>query len=86
MHIFERGELVYYDSMRGLVKGKIIKIELDLRLRYIPDNPPTKYTIKVTSKNHPIYKLGEFIESSKLWIIPRDKVYIKSCQYRIKPY
>ena len=84
MHRFKIGELVYYDSMRGLVKGKIISLDWNDDITLTPNSQ--KITVKVTSKNHPVYKHGELIESSRLWIIPRDRVYIRSGQYRISPY
>lgn len=90
MHRFKTGDLVYYDSMRGLVKGKIIDITWDSTPLYdnvISITPNSqKFTIKVTSRTHNVYKPGELIESSRLWTIPRDRVYIRDGQYRIRPY
>ena len=86
MHNFEINDKVYYDSFSGLIKGKLVAIDLDLRLRELPINPPTKYTIKITSRSNKIYKLGDFVETIKSRIIPRDKVYIRSGQYKIKSY
>ena len=89
-HIFKVGELVYYDSMTGLVKGKIIAINWDSTPLYsnvisiIPNSQ--KFTIKVTSRLHNVYKLGELIESSRLWVIPRDKIYTRSGIFHVKPY
>jgi len=86
MKNFNVGDLVYYDSMRGLVKGKIIEIIYNDDLFGITPSKAHLIKIRVTSKNHPIYKLGDIIESSRLWVIPRDRVYIRSGQYRIKSY
>ena len=90
MHIFKTGELIYYDSMMGLVKGKIIAINWDSTILYnnvISITPNSqKFTIKVTSRNHKVYKPGELIESSRLWIIPRDRIYTRSGIFHVKPY
>ena len=80
------GDMVYYDSFSGLIKGKLIAIDLDLRLRELPINPPTKYTIKITSRSNKTYRLGEHIETIKSRVIHRDKIYIRSGQYKIKSY
>jgi hypothetical protein len=84
MHRFKTGELVYYDSMAGLVKCKIIAMNWDSTPTIMPNSQ--KFTLRVTALNHPIYKHGEFIESSRLWTIPRSSVYIHSGQYRIRSY
>ena len=76
MHKFKVGELVYYDSFCGLVKGKIISIASDSQ----------KFTVKVTALKHRIYRLGELIESNRLHIIPRDRIYTRSGIYHIRPY
>jgi hypothetical protein len=90
MHIFEIGELVYYDSMRGLVKCKIIGINWESTHLYgnvVSITPNSqKFILRVTARTHPIYKCGEIIESSRLWIIPRDKIYISQGIIKIKPY
>ncbi len=77
MHKFTIGELVYFDSFCGLVKGKIVNIDC-------PSSQ--KFTIKVTARTHRIYKLGELIESNRLHTIPRDKIYVRSGIYHIRPY
>ena len=76
MHIFKIGELVYFDSFCGLVKCKIVDITHDSQ----------KFTIKVTERKHRIYKLGELIESNRLHTIPRNKIYMRSGIYHIRPY
>ena len=86
MHNFKINDKVYYDSFSGLIKGKLVAIDLDLRLRELPINPPIKYTIKITSRFNKVYKPGDFVETIRSRIIPRDKVYIRSGQYKIKSY
>ena len=54
MHEFKVGELVYFNSIRGLVKGKITNKEWP-KIGIITPNSQ-KITVRVTSKNHPIYK------------------------------
>jgi len=85
LHEFKIGDLVYYDSFSGLIKGKLVSMDLDLMLRGL-SNPPTKYTIKITSRSNKIYKLGDMVETIRSRIIPRDRIFTRSGMYRIKSY
>ena len=84
MYEFKINELVYYDSLRGLVKGKIIDKYWANDFTLTPSS--LKFTIQVTSLNHSVYRKGDIIETSYNWVIPRKAVYISSGQYRIKAY
>lgn len=76
------GELAYYDSLRGLIPVKVIKVRKNDSM--FADSCYPTVSVKVTGKTsiYP-YRTGEVINTNYLNVIPRDKVVMRSGQYRI---
>jgi hypothetical protein len=61
------GTKVYIDTFAGLLKGIVTDF---------PESLPGEHTrhieVKITSRNNPVYKQGEILESSQNWVFPRE--------------
>ena len=67
------GLLVFYDSFSGLLPAKIIEIH---------PHKYDKFTLVITGQK----RRGEVVASTPLHVIPRDRTYVRSGQFRIKPH
>lgn len=72
MMIYPIGTLAYFDSFSGLIKCKVIG-----------HGECGEVRIRITVSKG-AYVKREIIEYPNLWIVPRDRVFIRSGQYRIK--
>lgn len=66
------GDKVYYDSLSGLVPGKVTNTDY------------TTISVKVTAKRPGYYK-GEIINVSKTWVVLRSQIHVRNGQYVIWP-
>lgn len=77
-HVLQIGSFAYIDSFTGLVPCKVQEIGRD-------SNGSALATVRVTAARRG-YNRGEIVTLRAVRVIPRGAVYIRSHQYRIRPF